>query len=187
MWVVLSPQVEVNGSQWYGKCTYLDWPRKQPGVHQAQHVPRPCGEQVSPGLPFASRFIPKNGSPLISALWRCRHAGVWADHPHASPLRHVLLEWLGPNHFGSERLEMAEAGARRVLAGTLCAEPLASEGLKLLSANHRIRVALAQRLRREMTMDPEWVAEEPGVGGWKCPSNRPKRKPRPSSRGKLDL
>ena len=65
----------------------------------------------------------------------------------------------------------AEAGAGRIIAGTLRQERLTAAGLKLLSTNHRIKVRLAQRLRRETTMDLKWIAEELTVGSWKYLSN----------------
>lgn len=80
-------------------------------------------------------------------------------------------KWLGPNHFGKERRETAEVGARGIIAGTLRKERLTAAGLKLLSNNHRIKVRLAQRLRRETTMDLKWNAEELAVGSWKYLSN----------------
>lgn len=78
---------------------------------------------------------------------------------------------LGPNHFGQERRETAEVRARRILAETLRKERLTPEKLKLLPANHRIKVGLARRLRQETTMDLKWTAEEVGIGSWKYLSN----------------
>jgi hypothetical protein len=105
--------------------------------------------------------------------------------------RRELLEqtgkWLGPNHFGRERRQTAEVGARRVIAETLRKERLTSQGLKLLSANHRIKVALARRLRRETTMDLKWIAEELGVGSWKYLSNLLNREPHTSSQEEFNL
>ncbi len=46
-----------------------------------------------------------------------------------------------------------------------------SEGLKLLWANQRIKVCLAQRLRREATMNLRWIAGKLGIGSWKYLSN----------------
>jgi hypothetical protein len=50
--------------------------------------------------------------------------------------RKELLEqtgkWLGPNHFGKERRQTAEAGAGRIIAETLRKERLTSEELKWL-------------------------------------------------------
>jgi hypothetical protein len=69
--------------------------------------------------------------------------------------RKELLEqtgkWLGPNHFGQERRETAEVRARRIIAETLRWKPLTPEKFQLLSANHRIKVALARQLRQETT------------------------------------
>jgi len=55
-----------------------------------------------------------------------------------------------------------------------------SDGLKLLWANHRIKVCLAQRLRRKTTMDLKWIAEELGVGSWKYLSNLLSKEPHAS-------
>ena len=89
--------------------------------------------------------------------------------------RRELLEqtgkWLGPNHFGQERRETAEVRARRIIAETLRRERLTRENFELLSANHRIKVALARQLRQEATMELKWIAEEPGIGSWKYSSN----------------
>jgi putative transposase len=105
--------------------------------------------------------------------------------------RKELLEqtgkWLGPNHFGKERRQTAEVGARRIIAETLCKERLTSEGLKLLSANHRIKVGLAQQLRRETTMDLKWIAHELGVGSWKYLSNLLNTEPRTTTQTELNL
>jgi hypothetical protein len=41
---------------------------------------------------------------------------------------------------------------------------LKPDQLKLLSANHELKVGLARRLRQETTMDLKWIAEELGIG-----------------------
>lgn len=94
---------------------------------------------------------------------------------------------LGPNHYGKERREIAEAGARQIIARTLRKERLSSEGLRLLSANHRIKVALALRLRRETTMDLKWIARELGIGSWKYLSNLLNREMHTLNRAQLAL
>jgi hypothetical protein len=105
--------------------------------------------------------------------------------------RKELLEqtgkWLGPNHFGQERRETAQAGARRIMAETLRKEGLTSEGLKRLSANHRIKVDLARRLRQETTMDLKWISENLGVGSWKYLSNLLNKESQTLNEQELDL
>ncbi len=95
--------------------------------------------------------------------------------------------WLRPNHFGKERRETAEAGARRIIAETLRKMRLTSEGLKLLPANHRIKVGLALRLRRETTRDLKWIAQELAVGSWKYLSNLLNQEPHTSSQTEFAL
>ena len=105
--------------------------------------------------------------------------------------RKELLEqtaqWLGPNHFGQERRETAEAGARRIIAETLRKKRVSAEGLRLLSANHRIKVDLALRLRRETTVDLKWIAQELGVGSWKYLSNLLSKDPQASTQPEFTL
>jgi len=62
-----------------------------------------------------------------------------------------------------------------------------SEGLKLLWANYRIKVCLAQRLRRKTTMDLRWIAEELGAGSWKYLSNLLSKKPYTSNQQEFKL
>jgi len=62
-----------------------------------------------------------------------------------------------------------------------------SEGLKLLWTNHRIKVCVAQRLRRETTMDLRWIAEELGVGSWKYLSNLLSKEPYTSNQREFKL
>ena len=59
--------------------------------------------------------------------------------------------------------------------------------MKLLSANHRIKVGLAQRLRRETTMDLKWIAQELAVGSWKYLSNLLSREAHTSNQRGLNL
>ena len=62
-----------------------------------------------------------------------------------------------------------------MITATLCQERLTSEGLKWLAAQHRIKVGLAQRLRRETTLDLEWMVKELGVGSRKYLSHLPNK------------
>lgn len=61
------------------------------------------------------------------------------------------------------------------------------EGLGLLSANHTIKVRLAQRLRQETTMDLKWIAQELAMGSWKYLSNLLSREQNTSGQGELSL
>jgi len=62
-----------------------------------------------------------------------------------------------------------------------------SVGLKLLWTNHQIKACLAQRLRRETTMDLKWIAEEVGVGSWKYLSNLLSKEPYTSNQREFKL
>ena len=66
-------------------------------------------------------------------------------------------------------------------------EQLTAAGLRLLSPNHNIKVALARRLRRETTMDLKWIAQELGIGSWKCLSNLLNKVAQPSIRPEFNL
>ncbi len=62
-----------------------------------------------------------------------------------------------------------------------------SGGLKLLSANIRSKVCLAQPLRRETTMGLKWIAEELGIGSWKYLSNLLSKEPHASNQPEFNL
>jgi REP element-mobilizing transposase RayT len=76
-------------------------------------------------------------------------------------------KWLGPNHFGAERRETAEARARRIIEETLRNERMTFEELRSLLAKHRIKLKLAEQLRRETTMELKWIARELGIKSWR--------------------
>ncbi|HWQ91383.1 MAG TPA: hypothetical protein VN673_06910 [Clostridia bacterium] len=59
--------------------------------------------------------------------------------------------------------------------------------MKLLPANHRIKVGLAVRLRRETTMGLKWIADELGVGSWKYLSNLLNKEAHTLSQPKINL
>jgi hypothetical protein len=70
----------------------------------------------------------------------------------------------------------------------LCANSgLQPEQLKLLSANHGIKVGLARRLRQETMMELKWIAEALASGSWKYLSNLLSRENHPCRQRELGL
>ncbi len=118
---------------------------------------------------------------------RLSQAGVTLWREGASQGLEQTGKWIGANHFGKERRQTAEVGARRIIAETQRKERRTSEGLKLLSGNDKFKVALAQRLRRETTMDLQWIAKELGLGSWKYLSNLLNRETHTSSKPRFNL
>jgi putative transposase len=78
---------------------------------------------------------------------------------------------VGPNHFGPERRESLEEGARRIIGEALSDLRLTAAQLETLPANAVVKVELARRLRRETTLSLKWIAQELRVGSWKYLSN----------------
>ena len=75
-----------------------------------------------------------------------------------------MSEWRGPEHFGNELRESAEAKAKRIIAEALNAAGLQKKDLDALRKGDVEKVKIALRLRQETTMTLSWIAETLKMG-----------------------
>jgi putative transposase len=75
-----------------------------------------------------------------------------------------MSERLGPEHYGEERAERAEAVAEQIIAAELKRRRWKEADLKTRPKGEPVKVALAARLRAETTLTAGWIAERLGMG-----------------------
>jgi putative transposase len=75
-----------------------------------------------------------------------------------------MSERLGPEHYGEERAERAEAVAEQLIAAELKRRRWKEADLKTRPKGEPVKVALAARLRAETTLTAGWIAERLGMG-----------------------
>jgi REP element-mobilizing transposase RayT len=89
--------------------------------------------------------------------------------------RHELLaaaaERVGASHYGEERRESGEEKASRIVREELRRRGVREEELPGMRKGDKVKVSLAQRLRRETTMSLKWIARRLHMGSWTYVSN----------------
>jgi hypothetical protein len=75
-----------------------------------------------------------------------------------------MSEQMGAEHYGEERAEAAEALAELIIAEELKLRRWQESDLKTRPKGDPVKVALAARLRAEMTMTVGWIAERLAMG-----------------------
>jgi hypothetical protein len=83
----------------------------------------------------------------------------------------AAAERVGASHYGAERQESGEEKAGRIVREELRRAGWREEELARRRKGDRVKVKLAQRLRRETTMSLKWIAGRLQMGSWTYVSN----------------
>ncbi len=75
-----------------------------------------------------------------------------------------MSEKVGPEHYGAELVEAAEAKAERLVREELKRAGWTEKDLGKRSKGDAVKVEIAMRLRRETTMAVGWIAGRLGMG-----------------------
>ena len=72
----------------------------------------------------------------------------------------------GADHYGQERRETDEQKAERIVVEELKRRGWKESELTLQPKGHKVKVAIAKRLRKETTMTLKWIAQRLQMGSW---------------------
>lgn len=75
-----------------------------------------------------------------------------------------MSQSMGPDHYGDERAETAEAKAERIIAEELCRRRWTESNLRERPKGDASKVAMAERLRTETTLTVAWIAGRLSMG-----------------------
>ena len=100
-----------------------------------------------------------------------RRGWFLGDKAFREELLEQMIERMGAEHYGEERRETDEQKAERIVAGELKRRGWKESELGLRRKADRVKIALAQRLRKETTMSLKWIALRLQMGSWTYVSN----------------
>ena len=86
-------------------------------------------------------------------------------------LQAVVVERVGPNHYGAQRQETAVQKAERIVKEEIERLGWDEDQLRARRKGHRSKVMRARRLRQETTMNLKWIAARLQRGTWTYVSN----------------
>jgi len=73
---------------------------------------------------------------------------------------------MGPEHYGEQRRETDEQKAERIVSEELKRRRWKESELGLRPKGDKVKIALAERLRKETTMSLKWIAVRLQMGSW---------------------
>ena len=73
---------------------------------------------------------------------------------------------MGADHYGQERRETDEQKAERIVVEELKRRGWKEPELTLQPKGHKVKIAIAKRLRKETTMTLKWIAQRLQMGSW---------------------
>jgi REP element-mobilizing transposase RayT len=142
---------------------------------------------LCPGRLFGEMGIPKDSTAGRRRFERRMEERRAMDDPEAfkglrrgwclgdKAFREELLEQMvskmGAEHYGEERRETDEQKAERIVIAELKRRGWKEPELGLRPKADKVKIALAQRLRRETTMSLKWIALSLQMGSWSYVSN----------------
>ena len=177
---LLVPEAPLEDFRWSSYPEYLKARENRPGWLRVDRV---LGEK---GIPldseagrreFGAQMERRRAQEAERDYGQLRRGWCLGSEDFRKELLAAASERVGPQHYGADRHESAEAKAKGIVA----------EGLKLLGWNEdelrnrpkgdKQKVALAQQLRSETTMSLKWIAQNLQMGSWTYVSNLLNQKP----------
>ena len=104
--------------------------------------------------------------------WKSLRRGwCWGDAGFREKLLGLLDGAAGEHHYGEEVRESAEAKGERLVAAGLARTGWREADLELRRKGDGVKVALAEKLRRETTLGWRWISERLHMGHWRAAAN----------------
>jgi REP element-mobilizing transposase RayT len=113
---------------------------------------------------FESMMEARRGAEDPQAIKKIERGWCYGTEEFRQELLEAMGKSFGLHHGGRERQESAEAKAQRLLAQELKRRRLDRERLEVLAKSDPRKLAMALRLRRETTMNWDWIAERLVMG-----------------------
>ena len=102
-----------------------------------------------------------------------RRGWFFGDKTFREELLEQMVLKMGVEHYGEERRETDEQSAERIVTEELRRHGWKERELGLRPKAHKVKIALAQRLRKETTMSLKWIALRLQMGSWSYVSGLP--------------
>jgi REP element-mobilizing transposase RayT len=120
---------------------------------------------------YARHLEMRRGAGVDEAWAELRRGWFFGDDRIKRELMSQRSSLARKNHTGHERRECTIDKAQRIIDEELTRQALARSILKQLRKGDPVKVAIAQRLRRETTVTLAWIANQLHMGTWTYVSN----------------
>jgi REP element-mobilizing transposase RayT len=176
---LLKPEVALRSYVWSSWPAYVGAPGKRPGWLR---VDRLLGEWAIPKDSVAGRreleqrVELRRGAEEGADLKAIRRGWCLGREEFRKELLAQMSEQAGPEHYGAELVEAAEAKAERVVREELQRAGWKEKELAKRPKGDKVKVGIALRLRRETTVTVAWIAGRLGMGSRGAVSNLLNRK-----------
>lgn len=152
---------------WSSFPSYLESPRRRPAWLRVDRVfgESGIGRDTKTARNSFERLVEnRRGDTRNESYGVIRRDWCWGDQTFRKELLGQIAERMGVNHYGSERREMHEDKAERIIEQESKRLGLIDSNLAKMSKSHPKKILLALRLREETTMSVAWVAERLSMG-----------------------
>jgi len=116
---------------------------------------------------FARRMEASRAMELGEEYQKIRSGWCYGEEAFRRELLLQASRQMGEHHYGEERAESAADKATRIVAAGLQEAGWKPSDLVQRRKSDPVKIALAQRLRRETTMPLKWICQELKMGAWK--------------------
>ena len=119
---------------------------------------------------FARRTEASRGMEMSDEFNKIRRGWCYGEEAFRRELLLQAGQQMGEHHYGEERGESAQDKAERLVAAGLVGWQ--ESDLALRRKGDPVKLALAQRLRKETTMPLKWICQRLAMGPWKAVNRR---------------
>jgi putative transposase len=172
---LLRPEQPLRDFEWSSYGEYV----RRPGQRVAWlRVDRLWGEMgigadtAAARREFARRMEASRRVEVRAEYRKIRRGWCYGEDAFRRELLLQASQQMGQHHYGEERRESAEDKALRLVAAGLKAAGWQESDLARRPKADPVKIALAQRLRRETTMPLKWICAQLEMGSWKSVNRR---------------
>ena len=164
---LLPAKAPLRSYRWSSFPAYLKAPSQRAAWLRVDRVLGECGipkDSLAGRREFERLVEGRRGQESGEAFAGIRRGWCLGDEAFRQELLERVLAKAGPQHYGAELAESAEAKAERIVAEELDKRGWKLEELAARRKGEAEKVAMARRLRRETTMTLAWIAARLRMG-----------------------
>jgi REP element-mobilizing transposase RayT len=164
---LLPAEAPLRNWQWSSFPEYLKTPTQRADWMRVDRVLGDYGipkDSAAGRREFEKTLEAQRGQEDEDALASIRHGWYMGDETFRQELLAQVSAKAGPQHYGAELAESAEAKAERIVTEELARHKWTAQDLASARKGDTTKVAIALRLRRETTMTLPWIAARLQMG-----------------------
>lgn len=164
---LLPAAAPLRSYRWSSFPEYLKAPSQRRAWVRVDRVLGECGIPKDSGAgrrQFERLVEARRGQESDAAFAGIRRGWCLGDEAFRQELLERVSAKAGPQHYGAELAEAAEAKAERIVAEELARRQWRPEALAIRRKGDAEKLAIAGRLRRETTMTLAWIAARLRMG-----------------------